>query len=162
MCSHEVGAALEAGEMSRQTTPLRLPPDVAQEVPSSTHELVLRLVVPGEPVAKGRPRFTRKGGVYTPTRTRQAEDVIRGMVIAVTPPADRSSRRLETGPLVLTCRFYRATGRTADTDNLVKLVKDALNGIVWQDDRQVVQLHAARFDRQPNPRTEIAVYRMVT
>lgn len=30
----------------------------------------------------------------------------------------------------------------ADLDNLVKLVLDALNGLAWEDDRQVVTLRA--------------------
>jgi len=98
----------------------------------------------------------RTGHSYTPARTRQAEERIRLEVVAARGPG----RDLDDAPRALTLRFYRATGRTADLDNLVKLVKDALNGIAWRDDRQVVQLHASRFDRQDRPRTEIAVYRV--
>ena len=33
-------------------------------------------VVPGEPVGKGRPRFTRTGRAYTPKKTETAESIV--------------------------------------------------------------------------------------
>lgn len=127
------------------------------EAPTATHEIVLRLTIRGEPLPKQRARVLKTGFSFTPAKTRQAENRIRLEAVAA---GHRPA--LDQAPRSLTLRFYRATGRTADLDNLVKLVKDALNGIAWKDDRQVVQLHASRFDRQENPRTEIAVYRIVT
>jgi Holliday junction resolvase RusA-like endonuclease len=35
---------------------------------------------------------------------------------------------------------------TSDLDNAVKAIADALNGIVWADDRQVHELVARRVD----------------
>lgn len=128
--------------------------------PRVQHELVVRLTVDGEPVPKGRPRFSRKGHTYTPAKTRQAETAVQWAAIQATRAHDRDWL-LEAGPLALTAFFY-CGGRLKDTDNMLKLVSDALNGVVWMDDRQVVQLHAARFDRQARPRTEIAVFRVVT
>ena len=43
-----------------------------------------------------------------------------------------------------------------DVDNLVKLVKDALNGIYWKDDSQV-QITAAIKVNSLRPRTEVLV-----
>jgi Holliday junction resolvase RusA-like endonuclease len=43
-----------------------------------------------------------------------------------------------------------------DLDNLVKFVKDCLNGIAWKDDAQVVTLAATKkYDE--NPRTMIEI-----
>jgi Holliday junction resolvase RusA-like endonuclease len=125
-----------------------------------SHEIILRMTVPGEPVPKGRPRFG-KGRTFTPVKTRQAEAAVKWAAVVARLKGSGHGKPT-ADPIALTCRFYRANGRTADLDNLVKLVTDALNGIVWKDDRQVVQLHASRFDRQERPRTEIEIYRVLT
>lgn len=50
------------------------------------------------------------------------------------------------------------TNRAADVDNLVKSVHDALNGIAWEDDRQVKAVLAEKRPCQRGrERTEIAV-----
>lgn len=43
-----------------------------------------------------------------------------------------------------------------DTDNLVKFYADILNGIVYHDDKQTVQMVASKFYSE-NPRTEINI-----
>ena len=43
-----------------------------------------------------------------------------------------------------------------DIDNFIKIICDALNGIVWIDDKQVVQVNAAKL-YSDNPRTDITV-----
>ncbi len=43
-----------------------------------------------------------------------------------------------------------------DVDNYVKLVLDALNGIIWEDDRYIVEIHASKY-YSINPRIEIFV-----
>jgi Holliday junction resolvase RusA-like endonuclease len=47
-----------------------------------------------------------------------------------------------------------------DIDNLAKAVLDALTGVVWSDDRQVVSLLAEKFFGE-EPRTEIRLHRFV-
>jgi len=34
-----------------------------------------------------------------------------------------------------------------DLDNYVKLTLDALNGVAWEDDRQVVRISAVKVDK---------------
>jgi Holliday junction resolvase RusA-like endonuclease len=51
--------------------------------------------------------------------------------------------------------FLRPTSRP-DTDNYIKSVQDALNGIVWKDDSQVVALIADKW-YSDKPRIEIDV-----
>jgi Holliday junction resolvase RusA-like endonuclease len=43
---------------------------------------------------------------------------------------------------------------TGDIDNFVKAVFDAFNGVVWADDRQVIELHAFKHYSK-NPRVEV-------
>ncbi len=51
---------------------------------------------------------------------------------------------------------YRASKR-GDLDNYLKPTLDALNGITYHDDKQVVELHAYRLDDKHNPRIEITI-----
>lgn len=41
-------------------------------------------------------------------------------------------------------QFYLCGGQTPDIDNLIKAILDGLNGIAWEDDKQVVGVHAIR------------------
>jgi Holliday junction resolvase RusA-like endonuclease len=119
-------------------------------------DLIMRMTVPGDPIPKGRPRFTRSGHAYTPARTRNAEKAI--AVLALQAMRKHGSKQPSCGPVALSISFY--VRRDADIDNLVKLVSDALNRIAYNDDRQVMALQAARYSKASVPRTEIAVFRM--
>lgn len=43
------------------------------------------LTVFGQPVGKGRPRFTRLGHAYTPEKTKEYENLVRGTFISSYP-----------------------------------------------------------------------------
>lgn len=47
--------------------------------------------------------------------------------------------------------------RSGDLDNRLKAVLDAVRGLLFVDDRQVVEIHARRHDDKAAPRVEIAV-----
>lgn len=94
--------------------------------------------VPGEPRAKARARVTRNG-TFTPRVTRDAEAQIVAEFWKAFPqhiPWD--------GDVSLHVEFFRGTRRRVDIDNLLKLVQDALNGVVFVDDSQIVSLSASR------------------
>jgi Holliday junction resolvase RusA-like endonuclease len=48
-------------------------------------------------------------------------------------------------PIVLRIWWYRQI-RSGDLSNRIKVVEDALQGILYYDDKQVVELHAYRID----------------
>lgn len=52
---------------------------------------------------------------------------------------------------------YRAR-RSGDLDNKIKCTLDSLNKIAFNDDSQIVEIKARRFDDKANPRVEIEVY----
>ena len=60
------------------------------------------------------------------------------------------------GPLAVTVDLYWGDRRKHDTDNL-KALLDALNGVVWEDDGQIVDLHARKHFDKANPRVEMSV-----
>lgn len=112
----------------------------------------ITLTVPGPPTPKGRARSLRGGGHYTPAATRAAERHIANLW-----QATHGLRQPHEGPVVVDVaatftpptswpkwRRALALGGTwphlvkPDIDNLLKLVKDALNGLAWRDDSQVI------------------------
>ena len=122
------------------------------------------VIIAGPAVAKGRPRVTRKGFVYTPAATRKYEAYGRlaaqeAMVdrapisvpvkaqISVDLPVPQSwSAKRQAAALA---GYIRPTSRP-DTDNYVKTALDAINGIVVADDCLVVELAAEkRYARVP-------------
>ena len=52
-------------------------------------------------------------------------------------------------------RFY-GVGK-ADLSNLIKLFEDAVNGVLWIDDRQVMMIYADMVREDKDPRTEVGV-----
>ena len=112
----------------------------------------------GEPVAKGRPRFTRQGRAYTPKKTHDYEDEVAKMAKA----AMGSSDPLETPVAVYVYVTFpippsyskkrteaclngseRHTKRP-DLDNILKAITDGCNGIVYNDDSQITSIHATK------------------
>lgn len=87
--------------------------------------------------------------------------------------------KLLTDPLVVEMKFYRSIQKKGsiktkqdkrdgiirptsvpDVSNYVKLIEDALNGVVYKDDSQIVRLVAEKY-YSDNPRTEVSI-RLVT
>lgn len=116
--------------------------------------LVREVTHPGDPATKRRPRLGRGGNTYTPAETRAAEDAL-GWTLKLHGFRGEPD---EHGQYVVACRFYTRTRRRSDLDNMIKLVLDACNGIVWADDHQVVELAASVRRSDANPRTEMAFY----
>ena len=118
----------------------------------------ITIVIGGEPVAKGRPRMTRKGFVYTPAATRKYESharlaaqfVMNGrppisvpvraeIVVDLPVPASWSGKRRDAALR----GDIRPTTRP-DADNYVKAALDAVNSIVIADDSLVVEIDAVK------------------
>lgn len=60
------------------------------------------------------------------------------------------------GPVVVRSDVFRPQKR-GDLDNTMKVVLDALRGIAYEDDSQVVEIHLFRNDDKMNPRAEITI-----
>lgn len=61
-------------------------------------------------------------------------------------------------PVKVTMRWYRSAKR-GDLDNRTKIVADSLNGVLWVDDKQIVEWHLYRYDAPKNGRVELTVER---
>lgn len=124
-------------------------------------------VVPGEPVGKGRPRVSTIGGharMFTPKKTANYEGLI-----AMAAQQAMAGRELINGPVMVELQILVSVAaswskkKTAaalsgqvmptkkpDIDNVLKAICDGINGIVFKDDVQVVDVHSRkRFSDTP-------------
>jgi len=122
---------------------------------------VIRIVVPGRPVPKGRPRIQIRGRgrnlrahAYTPPETREYEERVRDH-------ARMAAREPLSGPVHVRLVFW-VSGRRPDLDNCIKSALDGLCGAALVDDRQVVRIEAAmmRARRRDEERAEIVIRRV--
>lgn len=119
----------------------------------ATGELLVAFTVHGEPKPKGRPRFGG-GHAYTDAKTKAAETAV---VDAFDLEAPLWEPTIET--LRVEIDFHRRTNRPADIDNLAKTCLDAMNKVVFVDDRQIKQLVLDRFyGAGDKARTEVRIY----
>lgn len=120
---------------------------------------------------KARPRFSR-GHAYTPKATSDAQETIAAAYIgACDGDALKASEGVPVAVAVLTTRnvrtgFRRREGdahadlQKPDADNIAKLVLDALNGLAYADDSQVVALLVIKLPRRRGnePTTYVGVF----
>jgi Holliday junction resolvase RusA-like endonuclease len=124
----------------------------------------ITIIIGGDPVAKGRPRFTRRGISYTPAATRKYEahgrlaaqeamgdrppiTVPVRIVAHVELPVPASWSRTRTAAALT--GDIRPTTRP-DLDNYLKAAMDAVNTIVVADASLVVEIDARkRYGIQP-------------
>ncbi len=136
---------------------------------------MIQFTVYGEPVAQGRPRASTQGGfvkMYDPAKSRDYKDYVR-LAAGQHAPA----QPLE-GPLSMVMIAYRPIPKSfskkkaaaaergeilpvskPDVDNYLKGVKDALKGIIWVDDSQVVDAFA-RKRYSARPRIEVKIKKL--
>ncbi len=119
----------------------------------------LSFVVPGPPIPKARARvFATSKGYKSASTTRTADYEKHISIIALAARQRTPGWEIDHYSYSLTIRVYRDKA-TGDLDNFIKSV-DALNGIVWEDDRVLRKINAEMFDGDPNPRLEIEVEMM--
>lgn len=61
-----------------------------------------------------------------------------------------------TGDLSIAIQVYRPL-KSGDLDNRLKVVLDSLQGVAYENDSQIVEIRAWRFDDKRNPRIEISI-----
>lgn len=128
-------------------------------------------VVLGDPVAQGRPRFSRQGGfvkAYDPAKSRDYKSYVR--LIAAQNAPDSPVE----GAIEFSLRIYRAIPKgmpkykreaakagalrpvtKPDVSNVLKGVEDALKGVWYKDDSQIVGFGVLGKWYDERPRIEI-------
>lgn len=138
--------------------------------------MIRRCTIPGEPVGKGRPRVTFRGGHahgYTPAKTVVYErSVVQAYKLSY-PHAEPL-----TGPLEMKIDAYMPIPESwpkskkaaalaeiiqptvkPDTDNIGKIIADSLNGVAYLDDKQITTLKVRkRYGAWPH--VDVQIYEL--
>lgn len=132
----------------------------------------ITFTIPGEPKAKGRPRFnTRTGRAYTPKNTvlyealvkmeyyRQCnnhkfdDDALINMEITayfqVAKSDSKKKKKMKLDNII------RPT-KKPDMDNIIKVIADPLNSIAYHDDSQIVDCSIKKMFSE-HPRVEVTI-----
>jgi Holliday junction resolvase RusA-like endonuclease len=60
------------------------------------------------------------------------------------------------GNVQVSVSVYRPR-KSGDLDNTLKAILDGIKGWAFHDDKQVIEIHAYRFDDKDNPRAEVEI-----
>lgn len=135
---------------------------------------MISFTIPGIPKGKARPRVVNAGGVsraYTPKETVEYENLVRLMY-----QTKAEGKRLpDDAEIVMQITAYYQIPKSAtkskrqkmiegkirpktkpDLDNLMKAVADALNGIAYRDDSQIVECLCKKYYSE-NPCTYVSI-----
>jgi Holliday junction resolvase RusA-like endonuclease len=135
-------------------------------------ELIIQITVPGEPVAQARARYTARHGfvrTYDPKTSADYKAYIRRL-------ANQIDSKPIDGPVVMMVDIFRAVPKSwskkkrnealagkhkpiikPDLSNYLKGIEDALNGIAYLDDSQIVWV-IVRKKYDAEPRVEIRIW----
>ena len=114
----------------------------------------IAIIVPGEPTPKQSFRIGYRGRHFQPACVRAAQNAVAWCAreaMAGEPPI--------VGPVRVRVTFARKSRRRVDADNLFKLVADALQGIVFENDAQIeyLELTKCQVERLDEAKTIIEV-----
>lgn len=108
----------------------------------------MRLVLPYPPTLNNLKAIVR-GRMVKTSEARKYEATVQWQATL------QGAKRID-GPLVVRVRAFRPR-KAGDLDNTLKAAFDALKGVAWNDDSQVVEIYATRHDDKANPRLEVEV-----
>jgi Holliday junction resolvase RusA-like endonuclease len=140
---------------------------------------MIKFDVSGEPKGKGRPRVTtRKMGdtyrsiAYTPKETASYENWVKCCFMQA------KQKRIDGNvPLIANITAYygipKSTSRKMadamlseevlptkkpDCDNIIKIILDSLNGIAYDDDKQIVQVMFRKLYTSGEPKVSVSIF----
>lgn len=137
----------------------------------------IKFTVPGPPKGKQRPRVCRINGqsvAYTPRQTIEYEKLVRASYTGVSKmffdkniPLEISIIALFSVPQSISKRLKNSMlkgdilpTKKPDSDNIIKIILDALNGICYHDDSQICRIY---FEKKYSeiPKVEITIKEIV-
>ena len=133
----------------------------------------ISFVVKGTAIPKARPRFTKRGIAYTPSKTKEFENYVRSVASQYAP------KELLTGALEMELHFFFQRPKSLpkkvvhhikkpDCDNVAKMIMDSLEprkrpkktqnpleGAIYANDAQIVSLWVTK--QYGTPRVEVKI-----
>lgn len=128
--------------------------------------------VPGQPIGQGRPHFSRRGGfvrAYDPPKSRQYKALAQQKIqqVYMNKPLEgpiavymvqyfyipKSYSKKRKQKLLAQLEYHT---HKPDDDNVYKAITDAMSGLVYLDDKQVIQHDVFQWYSK-SPRVEVLV-----
>lgn len=133
---------------------------------------MIKFTIEGEAVAQARPRFNRHTGrAYDTQKSKSWKERVYFSALPHKP------KELLTGPVYLHVNIHRSIPKSwskkkraaatnlevlptskPDLSNILKGIEDALNGVIWRDDSQVVGLKMSKAYTDKPPFIEITIW----
>ena len=128
---------------------------------------MIQFTIPGPPVGKARARVTRQGHAYTPAKTVNYEALVKQTFAAKYPdfvpmagpvrmglwimlmPSKETARKIKKG-----IKVYPTI--KPDVDNVLKIIADALSGLAFVDDKQIVESDLSKHYAE-RPMVEVVI-----
>lgn len=120
---------------------------VPRELPAALPRVPIAFSLPYPPSANRYWRTDRGGLPHISDEARAYKAKVRKLCLGLRPI---------DGSVSVEVAVYRPQ-KSGDLDNRLKVTLDALRGIAFHDDSQVVELHARRHDDKANPRVEVSI-----
>ena len=121
--------------------------------------MIYEFEIPGKIIGKGRPRLNSyTGAVYTPTRTKDYENLVMQYFMIKYPKFKQLEGRVSV-EIVANFEVPKSTKKQdkilmlenkinpikkPDIDNIVKIILDAMNEIEFKDDTQITKLNVEK------------------
>ena len=124
---------------------------------------MINMTIDIKPLPQPRPRFARRGNFVTTYDTPKIKTYKKHIEIAVRNEMVSKGVRMSQEPLIITLDFTFAPPKSypkykvkeimsgkikftknVDVDNLAKAIMDAINGVAYEDDRQVIELNVRK------------------
>lgn len=136
------------------------------------------ITVEGQPVGKGRPKFARQGNfvkAYTPEKTAEYEELVRTIYSLKAKDKNYQTMFFSEGtPVAVEIKAYFKIPKVSreirkkmlsgeirplvkpDLDNIGKIICDALNGIAYDDDKQIAEMQIQKWYSE-TPKVEVVI-----
>lgn len=138
---------------------------------------MIKFTVPGEPYGQARPRFSAANGkvhTYNTDESRNYKTQVKLIAQAETKKQEWTFAESEgvgmnvyaymSIPKSETKKFHAAAvagdirpTKKPDVDNIFKAVSDALNGVIYKDDKQIIHSRVEKY-YSDEPRVEVEVF----
>ena len=117
----------------------------------------MKLEILGQPVGKGRPKFSRYG-TYTPQKTKDYEEYVKqcykNKYNIKQRPTEKPLKAKITAFFEVPTSYSNKKkkeligqphAKRPDIDNFVKIIFDSLNGLAYKDDNQISKLEVKKL-----------------
>lgn len=121
--------------------------EVWNETGNMKHLIGQSFTLPLPPSSNRYWRKTRTGNVYL---SEAAKKYISDVGVLY------GSKALIDKNISITLKVFRKI-KSGDLDNRIKILFDAMQGVVYKNDSQITEIHAYRFDDKSNPRVEVKI-----